>query len=149
MSGRAFYAVGIIFLIPLLVNCSFSDQYDTTRAVEPVVTFLSTDDFGVRKKTISPKYIKEKLAQYPDWTPNGREKSDDIRVLKIEPPYVHVEVSYPLRIKLDASDGDKFYISYIFKVKKERNGYFIVPSKKYVDTGTVSVDPWVEMESYR
>ncbi|HOP41663.1 MAG TPA: hypothetical protein PLI53_11530 [Geobacteraceae bacterium] len=149
MNGRALYAVGMMFLIPLLVNCGFSDQYDTTKAVESVVTFLSTDDYGVRKKTISPKYIKEKLAQYPDWTPNGRDKSDDIRVLKIEPPYVHVEVSYPIRIKLDASEGDKFYISYIFMVKKEGSGYFIVPSKKNVDNGMVSVDPWVEMESYR
>ena len=40
MYGRAFYAVGMMFLIPLLVNCGFSDQYDTTKAVEPVVKFL-------------------------------------------------------------------------------------------------------------
>jgi hypothetical protein len=149
MNGKVLYVVGMVFLIALLTNCSFSDVYDSSKAVEPVFTFLTTDDYGVRKKTISPKYIKHDLSPYSDWTPNGHDKSDDIRIIKVEPPYVFVETSYPVKIKLDATGGDKYYISYVFMVKKERGSYYIVPSKIYADNGIVTIDPWIEIESYK
>lgn len=149
MKGKGIYLVGMIVLLGLLAKYGFSDSYDSSKAAEPVVTFLSTDDYGLRKKTISPKYIKHKLSHYPDWTPNGHDKSGDIKIIKIEPPYVFVETSYPMKIKLDATEGDKYYISYVFMVKKEWGRYYIVPSKIYPDNGMVTVDPWVEIDSYR